>query len=59
MINKETRELFELLRKAIPAIPADCTRLELHLDIEAPPRLSVDFIVRDRAKPQIDSESAK
>jgi hypothetical protein len=54
MIEPATKSLFTMLREAIPAIPDNCTRVELILSMNEAPQLRCDFIVKGPEAKEIE-----
>jgi hypothetical protein len=51
-MNSVSRELFAMLRRAIPSIPEHCTRMELVLDKNGPV-VKCDFIIKKSRRPEV------
>jgi hypothetical protein len=56
MSKQATRSLFEALYRLIPAMPENCTRVELILSMNAPPELRCDFIIKGSVSGEVEED---
>ncbi len=53
-MNSVNRALFNELRKIIPSIPDNATRIELIIEIGASPKVKVDYLVRESGETETE-----